>query len=208
MKHLTISVLAIALLFSVSSQSHAQNCNSAASVVADIWTKVHDVAIEIGCGGARAMTAGNLNYSLCFNTAGKLNDLTGNLVQFWNSQVNNSWATVGPRRLDLNQNHTGTLVSTGGRKFVSLPVLNKNSITVTIDETGGKGKTSVTVCKINKNNQKTNIGTKWFNDSKQKKKKSNEKQTFTVNGAKDHIVTVHMDGKSVGNTFKYKLRAN
>lgn len=206
MKHLTILALAIAILFSVTSQSHAQNCNSAASVAADIWGKVHNVAIQGGCVAAQA--AGYINYAACYNTASKINDLTNKLVQFWNAKVNNSWATIGPRRLTLNQNHTGTLVSTGGRKFVSFPVLNKNSVTITINETGGKGKTSVTVCKINANNQKTNIGTKWFNDTKKKKKKSNEKHTFTVNGAKNRIITVHMDGKSVGNTFKYKLRAN
>lgn len=207
MKYLTPVLLVVVMLLSLTvKQSYAQNCNSAASVAADIWGKVHNVAIQGGCAAAQA--AGYVDYASCFNTATKINDLTGKLVQFWNSKVNNSWATIGPRRLNLNQNLTGTIVSTGGRKFVSFPILNKNSVRITIDETGGKGKTSVTVCKINKNNQKTNVGTKWFNDTSQKKKKTNEKRTFTVNGAKNQIITVHMDGKSVGNTFKYKLRAN
>jgi hypothetical protein len=206
MKYLISLTLAVALLLSISNQSQAQNCNSAASVVADIWSKVHDVAIQGGCIAADA--AGYVNYDACFNTVTKINDLTGKLVTFWNSKVNNSWATIGPRKLDLNQWHTGNIVGTTGRKFVSFPVLNANSITVTIEETGGKGKTSATVCKINAAGIKTNIGTQWFNDDQAAKNKSNEINTFTINGAKNQIITIHLDGKSVGNSFNYKLKAN
>ena len=91
--------------------------------------------------------------------------------------------------------------------FVSFPVFNKNSVKITIDETAGKGKASVTVCKVNKNNQHTNIATKWFNTDKKAKKKKNEKRTVIVNGAKEHIILVHLDGKSVGNSFSYKIKA-
>ncbi len=214
MKNFTSLFLTLLLLLSVSiSSSQAQSCNSAASVVSDIFNKVHDLVVANGCvtgsDAAATRTRNNYgqNYFVCFNTASQINELQNQLVLFWNSKVNNSWATIGPRRLDLNQNHTGTLVSTGGRKFVSLPILDKNSITVTIDETSGKGKASVVVCKVNQNNQYTKVATKWFNDSKQKKMNKSEKQTVTVNGAKNHIIVVHLDGKSVANTFGYKLKA-
>src|SRR3990172_10978307 len=107
MKYITSLTLAVVLSLSLSNQSQAQNCNSAASVAADIWGKAHDVAIQGGC--ALANAAGYVDYDACFNTATKINDLTNNLVQFWNSKVNNSWATIGPRKLDLNQWHTGNI---------------------------------------------------------------------------------------------------
>ncbi|MHC4106424.1 MAG: hypothetical protein ACYSR9_15900 [Planctomycetota bacterium] len=211
MKKLTIATFAAVLLFTAVNQSYAQNCNSAASVVADIWGKVHEVSYQAGCrivtevvtlgnGSARedsrsgSVTLSNpvdavSNYSDCFDTVAKLSNLNSKLVTFWNSKVNNSWATIGPRRLTMEDNHTGNLVGTGGRKFVTFPLFDRNSVTITIDETGGKGKTSVTVCKIDADNQKTNIGTKWFNDTKDRKKKRSEKRSFT-------------------DTFKYTLRAN
>lgn len=206
-KFFSFVLIGTLFLFISFSPLKAQSCNSGTKVVSDIWDKTYSVAILVGCIPANALAA-TVSYAGCVATTNFINTVTTKLIQFWNANANNSWATIGPRQLKLNKNLTGNLVGTGGRLFVSFPVFNKNSIKVTIDETGGRGKTSVVVCKVNQNKQHTKVATKWFNDTNQRKNKTNEHREVIVNGVKNHIITVHLDGKSVGNTFKYKVRAN
>jgi hypothetical protein len=197
-------LVVVLLLAIVPSITYAQSCTSAAQVVADVWEKAGEVAMAIGCGVATV--AGGVDFSTCYASANFLSELTSTLIGWWNSVVDNSWATIGPRLLELNTDLDGKLVSTSGRMFVSLPIAT-DKITVTIDERDGKAKTSVVVCKHDKKGNATQVATKWFNDTNDKQKKTDEHREVVVTGAKDHIISVHLDAKSVANTFSYTVRA-
>lgn len=173
----------------------AQSCNSAAQVTADLWNIWDDFYDDI-------CSRNEWNCLIAHEQ-----QIKDNTIQQWNQLVGSSWATIGPRRLDFNRNHTGTIVGTAGRMFVSLQSFS-TPVTITIDETGGRGKTSVVVCRVDSQNRRTQIATRWFNDTNARKNKSDERRTVRVDNAQGRIVTVHFDGKSVGNSFSYRIRAS
>ncbi|PHN03723.1 hypothetical protein [Flavilitoribacter nigricans] len=196
----TLSFVAIFLLgFSQQTTLQAQGCKSATSVVSDIFNNYGKILATLGCTLA--------NQAGCLDNAQKYAQMTSDMVAYWNKRSKTtSWATIGPRRLDFNQDHIGKIVSTGGRMFISPIPSNKNELTVSIDELDGKGKTSVVICKVDKNNNYFPLATKWFNDTSERKKKHDEKRNFTIKGVKGYLISIHFDGKSVGNTFQYKLK--
>jgi len=187
--------------------AYSGSCGSVASVTADIWEEAGDVALSIGCGVAVVASKGTVDFTQCYDSSKKASEFIKNMPGFWNTVADDSWAKIGPRQLTFNKNIKGTLFGTGGRVFVSPYPIGSDKVTITIDERDGKGKASVVVCKVDKKNNFTTIATKWFNDSRDRKKKKNEHRAIVVNGARDHVLTVHFDGKSVANKFAYTLRA-
>lgn len=177
----------------------AQGCKSATNVVSDIFNNYGKVLATVGCTLA--------NQTGCLGDAKKYAKMTSDMIAYWNKQSKTtSWATIGPRMLQFNKDHIGKIVSTGGRMFISPIPSNKNQLTVSINELDGKGKTSVVICKVDKNNNYFPLATKWFNDTSDRKKKDDEKRNFTISGVKGYLISVHFDGKSVGNTMQYKLK--
>ena len=90
--------------------------------------------------------------------------------------------------------------------YISCVPSNKKTLTVDIQELDGKGKASFVVCKVDRRGNYTKLRTGWFNDTSDRKKKKDEKRSFTISGVQGHIISIHFDGKSVGNTFQYKVR--
>jgi len=180
----------------------AQSCASAAVVVSDIWDAVDDKAVVVGCSVGAVLPG--VGYVTCLSA--KMASFTSKMVSFWNSKVNNSWAVIGPRILVPKTKYNGTIVGTAGRVFVTPYPFDKSSGTVTINELDGKGKTSVVVCKVDKNGNSTKLTTKWFNDTPDRKDKKDEKRSFSISGVKGYLITIHFDGKSVTNSFKYDVK--
>ena len=189
-------VMAAASTAPVALADTGASCGSAAKVSSDIFKELDKLLKTSICKSFVACSA-----------AAEVAKLSSQLVSFWNQAANNSWATIGPRRLDANTFLTGRLVSTGGRLFVAPTPARSDSITVTIDELDGKGKTGVAICLTSKSGNTRKVKEMNFNLDNDAKKNEHEKRTFTVTGAAGSILSVHLDGKSVGNTFQYKLRA-
>ena len=199
----TIKTLCLCALFvgslGFSSNLQAQGCKSATSVVSDIFNNYGKILATLGC----SLT----NQTSCLGDAKKYAQMTSDMVAYWNKRSKtSSWATIGPRRLDFAKDHVGKIVSTGGRMFISPIPSNKSTLNVSISELDGKGKTSVVICKVDKNGNYFPLATKWFNDTSDRKSLKNEKRNFTINNVKGFLISVHFDGKSVGNTFQYKLK--
>lgn len=185
----------------------AQSCQSAPSVISDLNKEIANKLIKLGCGISAVYSGGDAQtFNNCISDVTKYRKLTEQMVTFWNGR-RNSWSTIGPRRLNFGQYEHGRLVSTGGRMYISCVPSNKNTMTVDISELDGKGKTSFVVCKVDRRGNYTPLRTGWFNDSSDRKNKKDEKRSFTIKGVKGHIISIHFDGKSVGNTFQYKVRA-
>src|SRR5690606_23378567 len=125
------------------------------------------------------------------------------LRQFWNWIASNSSATVGPRRLEIdNQNETGNILGKTKSTFVTHPSFN-NKVTITIEKFDGKAKTGVTICTHERNGTINTVTTYQFPNENSPRTK-----TFVVNNAKGKIISVAMENHSVGNKFKYRIKAD
>ncbi len=175
----------------------AQSCKSAPSVVSDLNRQISKVLKTKGCNAA--------NFPSCLSNPTTYLHLTKEMVKFWNGK-RTSWATIGPRRLNFGNYENGRLVSTGGRMYISCVPSDKSSMVVDIKELDGKGKTSYVICKVDKNGNYTKLKTGWFNEINSQKSNKRETRQHTLRGVKGHLISIHFDGKSVGNTFQYKVR--
>ncbi|MEM1358495.1 MAG: hypothetical protein AAGF89_09860, partial [Bacteroidota bacterium] len=145
------------------------------------------------------------NFPQCLSNPTTYLDLTEKMVKFWNKR-SNSWATIGPRRLNFGTYENGRIVSSGGRMYVSCAPFNKRVLTIDIKELDGKGKTSYVICKVDRKGNYTKLVTGWFNEVNSQKSNKKETRSHTIKGALGHLISIHFDGKSVGNTFQYKVR--
>ena len=206
MKHFQHLFVCI-MLFFASSQLSAQSCNTAASVTSDIWNKTTSLLAQTyACPVAQIISGQPLPN--CVRNVRTYAGFANKMIRFWNSNAGNSWSTIGPRKLEMGKSHQGRLVGTTGRLYISPCPVNKNSVSITLEELDGKAKTGVKICKVNHRNQAVTVRTIWFNDSSSKKRNKKEKYTVNIPGASGFIMKVNLDAKSVGNTFQYKVRMN
>jgi hypothetical protein len=185
------------ILFGLCLSANAQSCKSAPSVVSDLNKEVMRVLKTRGCNPG--------NFPSCLTNPGTYAHLTSQMVKFWNRKAN-SWSRIGPRRLNFDNWEQGRIVSTGGRMYISPVPSNKNTLQVNINELDGKGKTSYVICKVDRNGRYTKLKTGWFNEINSQKSNKRETRSHTISGVKGYLVTIHFDGKSVGNSFQYKVR--
>lgn len=188
------------LLVFTASAAQAQGCSSATKVFSDLNKKLVAVTKKYGCAATGKVYAG-----ACLTAVSTYDKMSKEMVSYWNGHSRN-WSTIGPRRIDFNKWQQGRIVSTGGRMFISAVPANKNTMTVDIKEIDGKGKTSYAVCKVDRYGNTVNLKTGWFNKEKKGKDNKRQSRSFTISGVKGYLVTIHFDGKSVGNTFQYQVR--
>jgi hypothetical protein len=181
------------------------NCGSAAIVISDLWEKYSDEAKAVGCAAAAAMAESQgtaLDVVECVERAEKTDDLVQAMVRFWNNNAGNSWAKIGPRRLDFDEKDKGALAGTGGRVFISPCPVPEDEITVSVRKRGGRGRASVTVCKVDPSGRKTEL---WDTTFDRGKNNIGDRKSKTLRGVKGHLLQVHLDGKSAVKRFEYSL---
>lgn len=189
--------LSALLLFFCFGLGHTQSCKSAPSVVSDLNREISRVLKVKGCNPN--------NFPQCLSNPSTYLYLTDQMVKFWNRK-SSSWATIGPRRLNFGKWEQGRVVSSGGRMYISSVPSNKSKLTVNIRELDGKGKTSYVICKVNRDGSYTKLKTGWFNEVNSQKSNKRETRSHTISAVKGHLISIHFDGKSVGNTFQYKVK--
>lgn len=178
------------------------SCGSLTSVAADLWKEYGEVAKQVGCFSAVALSKGMIPYEACYDGVTQYEETVKKMIAFWNKMAKNGWATIGPRRLEIGSWLEGRLVSTGGRVFIAETPLNKDTIDITLKKTDGKAHTSVTVCKYAENGKSTTL---WDFEVDSGKETVGDTFKKTLNGVRNHLISVHLDAKSVTNTFAYKL---
>ena len=183
-------------------EAHAGSCESGTKVASDIWRE-HDATVKtLGCAVVTVASEGAVPPNVCLDAADKVAKVTEDMIKYWNVAAGNSWAKIGPRRLDPGEWKQGQLVSTGGRMWITALPVEKNQVEVSLKKLDGKAETVMTVCKeyrgkytklweVRVENGKENEGDVW-------------KRTFS--GVKGHNIVVHLDAKSVANKFKYQLK--
>jgi hypothetical protein len=123
-------------------------------------------------------------------------------IKIWNDIAGDqSWAKIGPRRMDFGSWNTGTLIGPTERMFVSaIPAVNP--VTVDFHKLDHDGKVKVVVCKIpEKGGPKVVKSFTVDNKTKVGKVKS-----IDIDDAKGNIITVVLHGKSVAKKLQYKVR--
>lgn len=124
------------------------------------------------------------------------------LRNHWNWIVNNSGATIGPRRLEIDGgNESGTIMGQTKSTFVTPPSFN-DKVTITINKHDGKAETGVAICTHGRDGVSKTVTTYVFPNDKNGKTK-----TFVINNAKGKIISVAMKNNSVGNKFEYRINA-
>ncbi|MDQ4075329.1 MAG: RICIN domain-containing protein [Chloroflexota bacterium] len=139
----------------------------------------------------------------CLEKANKADEMLQRMISFWNDNANNTWATIGPRRLEFGENQRGRLLGTGGRIFISPVPMPEDEVTVRVHKRGGKGKASVTVCKVDSDGRARELRDTIFEPGDDN---IGESQSKTLRGVRGHLLQIHLDGKSVTRAFEYSLQ--
>ncbi|MEM8887616.1 MAG: hypothetical protein AAGD28_06485 [Bacteroidota bacterium] len=185
-RNILVKTLILGMVFFMSSfslQAQTPKCSSSAAAVAQMWNSY-----------------GTWNPSISTQAYAAL---VRDAVSSWNNYARNRWATIGPRHLALNNRQaTGTILGQTNRTFVTVPARG-NSVTITLRKTDGRAKTGVTICTQTKNGTRRTVHSYTFNNGNYTKTK-----TFTINNAKGKVISINMRNYSVGNKFKYTVKAS
>lgn len=113
--------------------------------------------------------------------------------------------TIGPRDLMVGTSQNGDIINPAVRTFLTPSLLDKDSLTVEVNKTDGKGGALIRICKIDENKKFTSLKTIAFDEGDNGPQTKRE----TVSGVKGHIVQVFIDGQGgVGKAFRYTLKTN
>jgi hypothetical protein len=186
--------------------------------VVPLWEEYGDIASKIGCtvaGGVAAAISQNPESALktvqqCLQTKDKIEQAIRSAEENYRAAIGRtSSLTIGPRLLRLDRWERGTIVSSAERLFVTAAPMFTDKPTLRIREIGGKGKVSVTVCAYKLANGGKKKCRKLLdflvNEDRGEKRDRGQSFNLRLSGVEDEWISVHLDGKSVANTFKYKL---
>lgn len=197
--------------------ARADDCKSGTQIATPIWSDWGDEIKKGGCftgvavaavlsQGATAPAAKPM-YDACYDTLAKFEEAGKKTIAKWNSLVGNTWASLGPRPLTFGTKLKGTVVSTGGRVFITpapLPA-HTDEVEIKLEKTGGKGKTSVTVCKISANGKAEQLWSFTIDSGDENEGKTWSRKFKNLNG---YILSVHLDCKSLSKKLEYELTAS
>ena len=142
----------------------------------------------------------------CLETQGKIEEAIKKANEAYSGIVGKtSNLTIGPRLLRLNTLEKGNIFGTSGRVFCTSVPMNKNEVSITIEELKGKGKVGIAICTIDEKGKHEQRADFTLNENKQEKVKDNQKIKVNLKRVEGKWLIVHLDGKSVANTFKYQI---
>lgn len=174
MKKLIIGMI---LFFCIASLSIGQNCNGGQRVAKKVWSKT---------GKWTSPTS-----FIPFVGGFKLKKAA------WNSIVGNSSATWGPRHIEEKEIENGTVHGGTKRTFVSDPQFY-DTAKITINKTGGRGRTVVLVCEHNDRGQTVSVDEYEFPNSGLMSSK-----VFVIPNVRGKILSVTISCKNAIRSFTY-----
>lgn len=194
---------AVAVFTGGVTEAKAGSCDSLASGTARIWKDWAEVVKTAGCVVATVASEGTIPLPKCVQEANKYDQALQDMIKKWNSSAQNGSGKIGPRMLDIGDSQKGTLVGTFGRVFISAAPLKADEIEIELTKTDGRSKTEVTVCTEDPQRNRKKEWTFTVENGK-----DNIGKTFrkTIKGVSNHIVMIHLDGRSVADKFSYKLK--
>lgn len=182
-------------------------CTSVTKIAAEIYPKYVAVNRTLGCEIITVATGGQIPEPECVASAQKVEETGRQMISHWNDMTSNSWATLGPRRWDINPSgsatsHSGTIQSLGTRLFVQEAPITSRTARVSIRKVDGNGTVTVTVCATAPNGSQTTLWT--FNmDAGDADGKLWSRD---LSGVQGKILSVHLVGKSRLRKLQYRVR--
>ncbi|MAM29550.1 MAG: hypothetical protein CMC13_11065 [Flavobacteriaceae bacterium] len=170
------------VLFAFTFTAEAQNCNQGAKLAKKTWQKFGPWKPDISL--------------IPFKQS------TKKIKNAWNWIASNGGANIGPRYLEIDGgNENGSITGQTKRTFVTHPSFN-NNVKLTINKYDGRAKTGVVICVQGKDGVTTQKTSYIFPNDRNGKVK-----TFNLRNVKGKIIIVAMKNLSVGNKFKYRIKA-
>lgn len=185
---LCVGLLGISTL-SLAAPVEAEECGGS-SMAAQIFNNHKSKLKEYGCKNDQDCIA-------------KRNELVANATAFWNSMAGSSWATFGPRDLAFGQDLKGTVLNPGERRFVtSVPIIDFDNMTLTLNKTGGKAETDVQISKLDAQGNCVDVAR--FTVPKGDDSFS---RSLSIPAVRGSVITVRLTPKGLGRKLEYTLRA-
>ena len=189
---LLASFVLVTLPKSARGDANGGSCTTVANVTSTVWKHAGPTVKQA------------LNTSGPYGaTAAKALQLIDEGIKIWNKIVGDqTWAKVGPRRMDFDRWNQGTLIGPTERMFVSsIPAVNP--VTVDVNKLDNDGEVKVVVCKVPERGKAEAVST--FTIDKSTKK--GQVRSIEIGNAKGHVISVVLHGKSLAKSLKYKVRA-
>lgn len=197
LRHIALAALVVGLtVFLFAERPALASDDGSCTTAADAGSKVWKVA--------GPMVKGALTSAGPFGaTAAEAAGFIEKGIKLWNQIAgDDTWAKIGPRRLDFDKWEEGTLVGATERLFVSsFPATNP--VTIDFHKLDNEGEVKVVMCKVPEQGKAVHVKTFTVD----KDTKVGLVHSVDVQGGKGHIITVALHGKSVAKSLNYKVRA-
>lgn len=181
------------------------SCKSVTSSVSSLWKEYKNIVSLLGCGSVGVLVSPAAAIA-CLKTTNKVQEAIEKAVKRYEDVVGKtSPKTLGPRQLRPNTWEEGSIPGTFGRLFVTAMPMHEDTVSITIKELDGKGKVGIAICSVDENGKHEKLADYTLNEDKSEKKDKSQQIKKTLTKVKGKWILVHIDGKSVANTFKYKL---
>lgn len=187
-KAASTTVVVTVLSLAIAAPSMAAPCRDDKGLARKVFTEFQ----------AACQTASIGSLSAC-GKAGKI----VNAIAKIKTTLSDLGVTVGNNWLTLGTPESGRFSAAGNPRFTTLKTVDKDSVKITLDKTGGKGGVAAVICATDANGT-TKLGEIEIEDGSRDAVSKN----LTVTGAKDKILQVQLNGiGSALQTMKFKLNA-
>lgn len=206
-----VALLLMLAQLALVSPAHAASCDSAAKIAVDLWDEYGKYAKQLGCTVASAATVAATSGGTgdpatiqkeCLADAEKSEQLARQMIATWNRLAANRWATLGPRQLQLDTTHQGTVVGPGTRLFLTPAPVGVDAIDVAFTKEDFRGPAEVTVCTYAPGDIKAR---RWNFRIERGDDNTGRLWLQRIEGVKGKLVSVHIVGKSAFRKLAYRL---
>jgi len=173
------SIIVLVAFLCMSTYSYAQNCNAGSRIANRAWNQTGPWTNPVSI--------------VPFVTQFKIKQA------IWNTIVGNSQARWGARHIEIDKKATGTVQGGTKRTFVSNPLFYDN-LKITLNKTGGRGRTVVLVCTHDSDGNSEAIREYTFQNSAL----SSSKQ-FQIPNIRGKIVSIAISCKTALRSFTYDI---
>lgn len=183
------AALAAASLTGTHAAEAQSTCNSGTKVLSAIW----------GQWGDRIKAQNCKTSADCLDNTAKKEDLIKEMITFWNAQSQGSWATIGPRPMQVGSGmNDGKVIAGLARLWVTQTPFENEHYLVRVTKQGGGG------AKISASRFDGSSCLAASTVTFSKGDKDGTIKTLKIDGAKGYLGTVEVNADGIG-AFDYKF---
>ena len=181
--------LAAASLTGTHAAEAQSSCNSGTKVLSSIW----------GQWGERIKAQNCKTSADCLDNTAKKEDLIKEMITFWNAQSQGSWATIGPRPMQVGSGiNDGKVIAGLARLWVTQTPFDNEHYLVRVTKQGGGG------AKISASRFDGSSCLAASTVTFSKSDKDGTVKTLKIDSAKGYLGTVEVNADGIG-AFDYKF---